>query len=126
MHQVGEFQGPCCCSQLSGDPSGPGAEAMPVVEPSLPQESGRLLETEAGCRGDQPASELVCGRKGNESPARCLVCVPAYDLLEQCFQSALRTLGKREEGHRGERDTAQPKLVFPNSIFLEVSQKQLF
>lgn len=85
-----------------------GTQAMPAVEPSLPQESGLLLEMETGHRGAQHASESVCWGVGNEAQACSLVCIPALRPFRAILRSPLRTLGKREEEHRGRlavRDT---------------------
>ena len=54
-------------------PSGPGSEGMPTVEPGLQrasQEPGLLLETEAGCRGDQPASGWIQGQRQHRHALR--------------------------------------------------------
>lgn len=62
-------------------------EGMPVVGPGLPEELGLLLETEAGCRGDQLAGGWVQREK-----SKVMVCalLPS-DFSQQCLPCALRT-----------------------------------
>lgn len=66
------------CSQSPGDPGGPGNEWIPIVEPGLPQELDFLFETEAGYRGDRPASGWVQGGGTNHKHT---VCIPVLLLF---------------------------------------------
>ena len=49
---------------------------------------------EAGCRGDQPASELVGWGVGNEAQACCLVCIPALRPLRAILLVSTKDIGQ--------------------------------
>lgn len=65
-----------------------------MMEQGLSQECGLLLETEAGCRGDLPASEWVHGGGGNEEQTCCLICIPALQPLTAVLPISTKDTGQ--------------------------------
>ena len=81
------------------NPSGPGTEGMPTMDPGLQRQLLRNLVSYLKQKQAAGVISLpVGGSKGRDSTGM-LYAFPPCDFSQQYLQSALRTLGKLEEEH---------------------------